>query len=482
MNIDTQEELQTKLKTTINSHLKNYRISPTSGMPTVFTTSSQTTVFEIPGDNVFNPSRMSLNFTRGEIALLGSYYNCVPNFYIPYIERVELKSANGSILIDINNVATYSRLSSLLLNNYRENTQVSGMVYPGATVITEGGANKLHAVDPYLENRTSTNALAVVNDIGNDPGINLGTLNRAAQYDWSVVGTALPAKNINISLSDLISDSFFGINKEIYTSSNLYLRIQWAPFTSWLYRPRETFNNMSNAAPTSPIKFDNLNLNMYVEANPQISQIIKERYNSQQVLICPEIQSNNIVISNSAGYRSIIVKVLNSGDARLYKLVSGLASGNATDFYFNNNTSNYGNKKYDNVELYLNTLQLLNLSTVNNQDVEHTLQFYKNHSFSDLNSFKVVSPFTHVFDCSQIDNKLYDGLTLRGIPFDNPQGEHSLQLRYNIVAPVVPDPDTNLTVVPMNPNNQTTLSAFVYICLLKPIYIKGGQIQLIPFN
>ena len=127
--------------------------------------------------------------------------------------------------------------------------------------------------------------------------------------------------------------------------------------------------------------------------------------------------------------------------------------------------------------MYLNTLQLLNLSTTNNQDIEHILQFYKNHSFSDLNSFKVVSPFTHVFDCSQIDNKLYDGLTLRGIPFDNPQGEHSLQLRYNIVAPPLAP-----LINPMNPNNQTTFNAFVFVCLMKPIYIKGGTIQLIPFN
>lgn len=470
MNITTQEELQTKLQSTINSHLKNYRISPTSGNPSTFTTSSQTTVFEIPGDNVFNPSRMSLNFKRGAVALLGGYYNAVANFYIPYIERLELKSSNGTILVDINNVNVLSRLSSLLLNNYRENTQVSGMVYPGETIVLEANATHLEGTDPYLENRSSITALAN----GNDLGLNLGTINRAAQYDWSKVGAALPAKNINISLSDLIPDSFFGINKEIYTASNLYLRIQWAPYTSWLYRVNETFTNMSNTAPTSAIAFENLNLNMYVEANPQIAQIIKERYNSQQVLICPEIQSNNIVISNSAGQRSIIVKVLNSGDARLYKFYAGLASGNATDFYFNNNTSNYNNLKYDNVELYLNTLQLLNLSTTNNQDIEHILQFYKNHSFSDLNSFKVISPFTHVFDCSQIDNKLYDGLTLRGIPFDNPQGEHSLQLRYNIVAA-----GAN---VPMNPNNQTSLSAFVFVCLMKPIYIKGGTIQLIPFN
>jgi len=473
MNITTQEELQTKLQSTINSHLKNYRISPTSGNPSTFTTSSQTTVFEIPGDNVFLPSRMSLNFVRGEIAALQDYYNCVANFYVPYIERIELKSSNGTILVDINNLNVLSRLSSLLLNNYRENTQVSGMVYPGETIVLNANATNLQGTDPYLENRSSS--IAVAN--GSDKGLNLGTLSRAAQYDWSSVSAALPAKNINISLSDLIPDSFFGINKEIYTASNLYLRIQWAPYTSWLYRPRETFINMSNAAPTAAIKFENLNLNMYVEANPQIAQIIKERYNTQQVLICPEIQSNNIVISNSAGQRSIIVKVLNSGDARLYKFYAGLASGNATDFYFNNNTSNYANNKYDNVELYLNTLQLLNLSTTNNQDIEHILQFYKNHSFSDLNSFKVVSPFTHVFDCSQIDNKLYDGLTLRGIPFDNPQGEHSLQLRYNIVAPPLAP-----LINPMNPNNQTTFNAFVFVCLMKPIYIKGGTIQLIPFN
>lgn len=470
MEITTQPELQSKLKSTINSHMKNYRISPTSGMPTNFTTSSQTVVFEIPGDTCFNASKVSLNFERGAIASLGGYYNAVPNFYVPYIERLELKSANGTILVDVNSVAMYSRLTSLLLNNFRENTQVSGMVYPGATIVTDANATNLQGTDPYLDNRSSVTALAS----GNDAGLNLGTLVRAAQYDWSKLGAALPAKNINISLQDLLPDSFWGINKEIYNSRNLYLRIQFASYKSWLYRPNETFTSMSNADPTSPITFNNLSLNMYVEANPQIAQIIKDKYNSQQVLICPEIQSNNIVISNAAGYRSIIVKVLNSGDARLYKFYSGLVSGNATDFYLQNNTSNYNNLKYTDVELYLNTLQLLNLSTTNNQDVEHCLQFYKNHSFSDLNSFKVVSPFTHVFDSSMVDDKLYDGLTIRGIPFDNPQGEHSLQIRYNLVA--------SAANVPVNPNNQTSHTAHIFCILMKPIYIKGGDIQLIPFS
>lgn len=473
-----QEELRFGIKdVNLPSHLKSYRISPTSGNPAKFLNTSQTTVFEIGGDSCWNPSRLSLNFTRGSIPKLDNYYSAVPNFYCPYIERLELKSQDGTILVDVNNINAYSRLSSLLLNNFKENTQLNGMVYPTNSIVIDTAPTNLQGVDGYLENRSNLATL----DNGTDLGVSAGTIVRASQYDWGVLGAGnnvgiIAAKNINISLQDLLPDSIFGCNKWIYTASNLYLRIQWAPYSSWLYRISGSngavFTSMSNAA--ADIDFLNLNLNMYVEANPLIAQTIKERYNTQQVLICPEIQSNNIVISNSAGYRSIMVKVLNSGDARLYKFYAGLASGNADNFYFTNNTSNYGNKKYDNVELYLNTLQLLNLSTTNNQDIEHTLQFYKNHSFSDLNSFKVISPFSHVFDCSPIEDKLYDGQTLRGIGFNNPQGEHSLQLRYNIVAPAANQP--------MNPNNQTTLNAFVFCVLLKPIYFFRGRIQLIPFS
>lgn len=451
---------------TIPSHLKNYRLTPTSGNPSTFTTSSQTTVFEIPGNTVFNASKMSLNFKRGAIGAFGTGYNAVPCSYFPYIERIELKSSNGTILVDVNSIAQYSRLSMPLLNNFRENTQLSGALYPTKSIALEAQGTELHGYDPYFDNKITKSAFP------GEKSCNAETLLRYANYDWSKINSALPEKNINISLSDLLPDTLFGINKEIYNARNLYLRIQWAPYTSWLYRITETGISMSNDS-AGTIDFLNLNLNMYVEANQDLAQMIQKQYETQQILICPELQCQNINISNSEGDRSAIIKVLNSGNARLYKFYSGLVSGNTSNFYLINNTSNYNNLKYSNVELYLNTLQLLNLNTEYNQDLEHMLQFYKNHSFSDSSSFKVVSPFSHVFDSSIVEDKLYDGKTLRGIEFDNPQGEHSLQIKYKLKAPTAD--------CPVNPNNQSSFIMYVFCVLNKPIYIKGGDFQLIPF-
>lgn len=455
-----QPELKSKLKETVNSYLKSYRISPTSGNPSKFLTSSQTTVFEIPSC-VFNPSKMSLNFKRGQIAAYTDGYYCIVAHYINFIERLELRSADGTIIVDCPNVGQYSRLTMPLLNNFRENTQNNLAMYPSRSIANDMGSSKNNEYDTYLDNfntvKTDTNA---------------GCIARYANYEWSLDNTAMPPRSYNLTLNDLLGDSFFSCNRELYTAKTLYLRIQWAPYTSWLYKLKSV-GAAFDPVGVLDIDFTNLNLHMYIEANPLVEQVIKEKFNSQQVLICPQIQTNSITVSNAAGDRSVIVKVLNPGNARLYKVYSGIVSGNSAGFYTINNTSNYNNLKYTNVEMYLDSQQIVNLNTEYNQDLEHILQMFKNHSFTDLQSFKAVSPFAHVFDCSQVNDKLNDGNTLVGIPFDNNGSqEHSIHIRYKITAPSAGN---------INPDTQTSFTIYVFCILMTPIYIKGGSFQTIPF-
>jgi len=61
------------------------------------------------------------------------------------------------------------------------------------------------------------------------------------------------------------------------------------------------------------------------------------------------------------------------------------------------------------------------------------------------------------------DEKLWDGQTLRGVSFDNPQGEHSLMLTYKLNAPSA--------VKVNNPSNVSSFNAFVFTVVLKQLFL-----------
>lgn len=464
------------------SHLKNYRLTPVSGSPTVFGSSSQTVLFEIP-NGVINFSKMSLNFKRGSIPAAGAnIHRCVISSHIPYIEKIELKTSTGVLLCDINGVDVLSRLSMALLNKFTENTQNNAALYPSFTnVDSSNDGENFPKMDPFLDNlnQITPGNLGVWNP--DKTSLNSSTLIRYGNYDWGLTNASniiIPEKYISISMQDLIPDSIFGCDKLIYNARNMYLRIQFAPKQKLVYQLNKDLSTYSvyNGA---DIGFENLNLNMYVEADPTITAMIQQEFNQQQVLCIPRVESHNISISNSAGDKSVIVKVLNTGDSRLYKFYSGLVSASQCTLGSDNkvlntinNTSNYNNNKYSNIDLYLNTLQLLSLNVEQNQDLEHMVQFFTNHSFSDLPSFKSISPFAHVFDSDEIKNKLYDCSTMRGLQFDQPNGEHSIQIRWKITSP-----GTNL----QNPVGQTNLIAYVFPVSFQKIYVLGGDWQLTPF-
>lgn len=467
--VQIQKELEYTKKIGLESYLKNYRISPVSGNPTKFLSSPQVVNFEIPGNIAFAFDKISLTFERGSIALLAGYYNAIPSSYIPFIERLELRSSNGTILCDISNIPVYNRLCMPLLNNYKDNTRNNGGLYPSNAIVLETAATNLQGSDPYIDNKLNANAFP------GELSCNTESLLRYSNFEWSKVGAALPARKYVIQLSDLLSDSIFNVKSQIFNGRNLYLKIQFASYKQWLYRVKETGTDMSNTDPTADITFNNLTLNLQVEANEKLVEMIKQKQGDNNFnIIIPETTAYNQSISNAVGYRNIINKISNPGQATLYKFYAGLVSGNPANVYTVNNTSNYNDKKYSSYEIYLNTTQLINVNTTENQDLDYVIQTFKNHSFSDLSSFKVVSPVVYVFNCSPIYENKYDGCTVLGKSFDNPQGEQNLNIRYNIVAS---EADSYV-----NPNNQTQFTAYCFSVVMKPLYINSmGDFQLLPF-
>lgn len=473
-NNNIQTQLQYGLKVGKTSHYKINKFSPVSGNLSSFTTSTQTTTFEIAGQNVYNFSKMYINFERGAIAASGpNTYNFVVNSYIPYIDRVILKTQNGTIINDVSNIDIYSRLSMPLLNNFKENTQLNSALYPTDSIVTQTANTNLQGCDPFIDNKQTA-----ISPAATDLSMSANTILRYSNYDTAPTNSILPAKNINIQLCDLLRDSIFEVDKSLWIGRNLYLTITWRSYKNWLYIPTN---------PTGPDAFgmlntdkaitcNNLQLITYNEANPfMVEQIKAKQAEKNFSIVIPDLKDNNIVIGNAAGDRSVLVKVLNPGNAMLYSFYSGLVSGNVANFYTTNNTSNYANAKYSDIKFFLNNLQLGDLSATTNQDLEHMLQFYKNHSYSDLPSFKVSSPFSHIFDCSSRTEKLWDGQTINGIPFDNPQGEHSLMITYKLNAPG--------TVKLNNPDNQSSFNCFVFSVVLKQLFLNDqGDIQLMPFN
>jgi hypothetical protein len=150
---DIQPQLEYGIKLTNNSHYKVLKLSPVSGNLSNFTSSSQTTTWELPSMNCYNFSKMYLNFTRGSIAKMATGNIAVVNSYIPYIDRVILKTQSGVILCDVSNIDVYSRLSMPLLNNFRENTQLNSALYPTYSIVTNPSSNDLASNDPYIDNK-----------------------------------------------------------------------------------------------------------------------------------------------------------------------------------------------------------------------------------------------------------------------------------------------------------------------------------------
>jgi hypothetical protein len=454
MNIELQPELDNQIKQEINSYYKILNVSQQGSLPN-FTASKNQILIEIPSDIVFNPSLLSLSFTVTQGTAVG--INAIPSVYIPWFSRCELYSSSNNIrLVDVQSLDIYNKMSIALYNNFLNNQD-----------------NYL-----YTTNRTALTAdRPLVNDYFNDSGV---LSDRLLTYDVNLVatasGTAIAKKTYTIKMCDLIPNSFFSINRNIYSSSVLYLRLETNTLSNIIFSYTNDTSN-TTAYSTETIALNNLSLNVYCEANPDLINIARQQQGSKEglSLVLPEIQNAQYSISNSAGSRGSIVKVVNnsSADARLYMILSSLTnvSSKANGFAINN-MSNYNDAKYNQVQLYINSNQLCNLDTTLLQDLAYIDNIFENHSFNTNLAFKNLSPFVYSFSSKKIKDNKHDGNLLDGVTYPQ-NGEITLNITYNCVG------TTADTVV--NPAVNTSFNHNIFTVTKRKIYLKDGKFSYVPF-
>lgn len=462
MDIALQPELDNGIKQEINSIYKIINVQQQGSLPS-FNNSKNQILIEIPSNIVFNPSLVTLSFTRGvsNNATLNTY-NSIPSNYIPYFSRCELYSSNNNImLVNVQNLDIYNKLSSQLYDSFLDN---------------QDNYN-------YSSVRTTTNNSVLTSDYFYDSGSASDRFLTYSNYEVGAISGVLPSKVVNIKLCDLIPMSFFSINKNIYSSSVLYLRLETNNLSNIMFNFGATSNLQNiNGSESTSLGITNLSLNIYCEGNSDLINIIRQQQSDKKeghVIIQNEISNAQYSLSNSAGTRGSIIKIVNNGnsDSRLYMVLCSLTNtGNATSTYTIHNSSNLSNLKYNSVQLYKDSDQILNFDTTLNQDLAYIDNMFENNSFNSTISYKNISPFVYCFSTKKITNSTVNGNLLDGCTFQS-GGEISLNITYNMVAPLG-NASTNI----VNSTNQTSYNHNIFTIVKKRLYMKDGRFSNVPFN
>ena len=459
-----QNQMDQKKYQTPSSYYKNFKLTPQGTNITNIGTSTQQLLFEFAADNVVNLSRCSLNFNRllASASSAASTRYIIPTNYFPYIQRIELYTSNNIRLVDVQNCDIYNKNSAPVNFNFLSNTSQNGLLFPSSRV---DNTLSVIAGDAYLNSVIKSSVLMGSN--------NLDYSDLAGNFTANVgFGTR---RKINVRLGDILPDSIFNVDQDIYFGKTLYCRITLNPIDKIMVQVASDLSTYTALGSVS-LNVSNFQINMYVQANPMISQLIKENNNKGQTLIIPEIYSNSYQLVGS-GLKSSILKVLsNAPKCKLYKMYSCLINSNAANKFNINNTSNYDANndgtlgKYNYIYLYLNSNNILSLDTTTDDDLNNCLLQYGSHSFTDYISWRDCGVFPYVFDSQKIEKgeMQYDGNTLKGIDFPN-SNEISLQISYNCIS-------TNDNI-----SNNANYTNHVFAVVLKEVYLKNGDLSLVPY-
>lgn len=122
--------------------------------------------------------------------------------------------------------------------------------------------------------------------------------------EYMIVGPAagaLPAETYtyNILLKDILPDSIFNMDQDLYFNKVLYLRITWNSIDQLGAKSLTAIGGAAGVALTFNLPLTNLNLNVYVQANPVINQLTQQKFGQQQEIIIPDIQCNSIGLTGT---------------------------------------------------------------------------------------------------------------------------------------------------------------------------------------
>lgn len=152
-------------------------------------------------------------------------------------------------------------------------------------------------------------------------------------------------------LKDILPDSIFNMDQDLYFNKVLYLRITWNSIDQLGANSLTDIGGAAGVALTFNLPLTNLNLNVYVQANPVINQLTQQKFGQQQEIIIPDIQCNSIGLTGT--YQNTWVKVIwNSLKAALYKTYNLITMEDIVKNKLNSN--NIDEAKWTTGKLYVN--------------------------------------------------------------------------------------------------------------------------------
>jgi hypothetical protein len=205
---------------------------------------------------------LSISFILNQVGTTADKFNAIPTNYIPFFSRCELYSSSNNIrLLDIQNLDYYSKMNLALFDNFNNGSQNSYLFNSLRTTLSTVGALGTFTSDAFIDSGVISDRLVSYNNyLGN-----------------STAATVIPQRVINIKLCDLIPNSFFSINKNIYISNVLYLRLETNVSNAFSFYFNANNNALSSTLDAAmTFTLSNFILTIPCEANNDLINIARQ--------------------------------------------------------------------------------------------------------------------------------------------------------------------------------------------------------------
>jgi hypothetical protein len=294
---DTDSSLDYSVKehTHPTLHFRNVAPQTSGNVPLSAASTSGPTSFII-SSSVFNPRKSRLNFELQLPAGTATEINFVQSNLLKMISRITMYDQNTSaILADINNVGnTYSILNPIA-TKFDEFVHKSQPLTPGVSEATA-------RVIPYEE---MGKILGAGNQLGAGTvaSVDTGAQNPYFQLRNVIGGTAGSATVIQCSIPfSAFKHSFFDLDRQIYSSSNLQLDVYWAGFSTFAWKGTNASNLSADqaAVASATLTGSQMLVQLCTEGNVGLaSQVIQTTMSSGMSLPIGYVSSAKFVIGAS---------------------------------------------------------------------------------------------------------------------------------------------------------------------------------------
>lgn len=488
--VEFQESLINNMSINPVSYYKNIKISPQGGSNVTISTSTQISTIEIPGNNVVNFSKMAINFTLGAVAGIADLVRYINTSYCPWFTAIELLTSQNLNLVRCNSVDKYSKLNAPCNLDKTKRSDVDGFMYPSERVFTQLASSDGEADPPvityapislFYASRTDASADCNLGfAFKTDPYLNATAIVKAdSVHDYGITRcqsiiitganageNALPVLSYSIKLKDLLPDTIFNVDRDIYLASSLILKLTWNMRTKIACQMDEA--GLNGVGITADLALTNVALNHYIQANPEIVALKIAESQKQMQIIIPELNENSMALSGSTQQTTTKI-ISNTNNSRLYKSYAGLFK--TDDVNKLNNSQNHGLVtqdggarasciKFQSVEARINGNQILNLNADNNEDYDHTTNIFDKHSFTSLASYKECGVIPILYSPGVSHSKEYNNNELKGESFGQ---SNDILLTHSFGT------------------TEANHTHYVYTVLLKPIFMFRGILSTSPF-